>query len=253
MAARETHKARKEWFRWSATPEDMAEVARTAEQLVARNAPVPELSIKLDSPAWESEFVDVNAFLEGLRPGDLADVKQIEIHASAGGCSIVVTIKRSKSTLLAGEHDPSRLEPVVRLYIAGPDREWVAEAESVMKGVVARTRPSDRPIRATLLAGVALVALGVVLLVTGSYGTTGERTLVELVGAILLITGLALMALTVLSGALLIPLLDLREAGQRSRRETLAQWSGREGEWLVRTFVAALIGAGVTLLIVHLT
>lgn len=251
VAVKETHKARKEWLRWAATPSDIAEVARTAENLVARTVAKAELRIKLDAPAWESEFIDVGQFLEGLRPGDLADVAKIEVHAYAGGCSIAVSIERSKSTVFAGEHSSSNRQPVVRLSVAGPERDWVYQAQHAMEEVIGRTGPSGRLLRAVLLGGVALLGLGVVLLVAGSYGTDGEQTRVELVGAVLAISGVALSLLAVLSDAVL-PLLDLRDRGTRSRREKLAQWSGREGGWLARTLVAALIGAGVTLLIQQL-
>jgi hypothetical protein len=234
-------------MRWSGTPALIAEVARVACGEIQRDSAAEcVVVISASSPAWESKFDDPQTFRERLnQPEELADIDLIEVEAQARGGvperrRIAVSFTRPKT-----RRADTAAEPVVRVNVAGDDRAWTQAASAAMREVISRGVPDRRRWALLLLVGLSLIIPGFFLVVTHLGHVANE------VGVILLVIGGVPVVVTFFAAAVL-PSFELLAEGREPRRAALTRWSRREGGWLIRAIVAALIGSAITLLIQHL-
>lgn len=248
----ETHKGRGQWIRWSGTPALVAEIAREALRLVALNDPgPPEIRITLDAAAWESELIDPDAVQGSIGPADVADLESIQIDARAGGRRIALSIKKPPRPARS-ESSPSR-EPVVELHVAAPDRGWVLEATEAMKQALLPGEPrGQRASSVALWGAVGLLAGGsVIALIAGRDDQRGLSGF-ERLGVGMLIAG-ATLGLAMAVFLSLVPRFEIIPDGGQTKRMAMLRWANREGGWLLRGLLVALVGSAVTLLIQRLT
>src|SRR4051794_6168309 len=97
MPGTEIHKGRGEWMRWSGTPSSVAKIAETAHSLATAGELSAELRIRVESPAWESEFITPEYFLEGTQGDDLRDVESVKIESYVSGRKIVVALGHTQA------------------------------------------------------------------------------------------------------------------------------------------------------------
>jgi hypothetical protein len=206
-----------------------------------------ELRIRVESPAWESEFITPEYFLEGLRVDDIGDIDSIKIESYVSGRKIAITVGRQSgrrgaesAPLASGSQKP----PAATLHVAGPDRDWVRDATEQMSSAIAKESGSEA-------WGPFAFLLGGAIAVAAAIGQGDVHSGWHVLARVALFGG-AVVGASGLLAMTFIPSFQFRPDGQEALRTKAARLARGESVWLLRVVVAAAIGSGLTILFQHI-
>lgn len=252
----QTFKAKEDWTYWMGTPSSVAAIAEAAFELVSQDGVPARLQLDVSAPALDASFTTVDEIRAGLTFDVLADASSLDLDVSdtpaapqeARPRRIAVAISPppppETNTLRIGKARP----PVVKLRVAGGDRDWVDRARLCVKERIdaGQRRTRGAVDLSILLVLVALVG-SVASVAIGGDGKEGLNAAEILSVTFACLAGL--MAIAALSLPVVAPQLELLPDGGMSKWERLRRLLTFNAAWLARVVVAALVGAGALYLI----
>jgi hypothetical protein len=204
------------------------------------------LSIKVSAEAWESQFIDAGDFQKGLSDEDIPDIQSVEIRSFMSGRQITATFSRPATP----QQNQQPKADVAELNVAGPDKNWVRDAtEALTKTIESGVPRSGRVFKGILYAGLALLAIGTTLAITGSEQHVGW---LQTAGVVILLVGIGLFFLGAIPEGVL-PGLEILPEGKQTKRSRALRLAKREAAWLTRSILSFALGVGLTLLYQRLT
>jgi hypothetical protein len=239
-------KGRGEWKYWTGTPADLAEIGQLAIDLVgSRPQPTVEFNAEVSAPAFDARFFSPEQLRNGLKPEDLGDLTNIEIDVSdqdiaTQSSRIAFTVARPQAGKVSGS--------VAKLFVTGPDRDWVDLATLRMSERISRgARATEKATKALLLGFVLLIAVAItVLSVWGddNKGLNGAEitsiVLFSLSGVLLVLAG---------ASSSIAPELELLPEGGLTRWQRIKARFNVSGKWIGDRLITAAIGAFIGILI----